>query len=388
MRALATIVLSDLRQRVRDRSVIIFGLVVPMALIGVFSLLFSGIDDGAELNPVTVAVAAPVDDAMADALIGALHDLDVVDVTIQETTPEGARALVDDGDAALGLVLPEDFAASITAGDETAIRVVVGDDDRLESNIVVAVVNGVAAQMEAGSQAATAAAAGGVAAERLEEIGRKVGEASDRIVVTEGEAADEQLGLEASLVAGQAGLFLLFTVGFGALGLINEREQGTLTRLESFPLRPGTVVVAKALSGYVLGVLTTTVLLVAGSLVFDLSWGGLVPVAVLVLCAVAASTSIVFVVARVVATSEQANMAQSIVAMVLGITGGAFFSFRVSGALGTLLELNPVAAFSRGLGITSGGGGLGDLGVPLAVLLGFAVVAGVSARIVPDRMAR
>src|SRR5690606_28705582 len=129
------------------------------------------------------------------------------------------------------------------------------------------------------------------------------------------------------------------------------------------------------------------VLLLAGAIVFDLSWGALVPVAVLVLCAVAASTSIVFVVARLVATAEQANVAQSIVAMVLGITGGAFFSFRATGALGSLLELNPVAAFSRGLGITSGGGGLGDLGVPLAILVGFAVLAGALARVVPDRMA-
>ena len=34
-----------------------------------------------------------------------------------------------------------------------------------------------------------------------------------------------------------------------------------------------------------------------------------------------------------------------------------------SGVAGSLLDLNPIAAFTRGLGITSGGGGITDVGV-------------------------
>ena len=37
-------------------------------------------------------------------------------------------------------------------------------------------------------------------------------------------------------MAGQAGLFLLFTVGFGVTGLLAEREPGTLARLRSMPM--------------------------------------------------------------------------------------------------------------------------------------------------------
>ena len=39
----------------------------------------------------------------------------------------------------------------------------------------------------------------------------------------------------------------------------------------------------------------------------------------------------------------------------------------------------------RGLGTTSGGGGLGDIGVPVAIMLGFVVVMLVVSRLVPDR---
>jgi ABC-2 type transport system permease protein len=69
---------------------------------------------------------------------------------------------------------------------------------------------------------------------------------------------------------------------------------------------------------------------------------------------------------------------------VLGIGGGAFMPVSASGALATVLDLNPVAAFTRGLGITSAGGGIADLGLPIAIMLGFgAVMIGVPTR--PDR---
>ena len=49
------------------------------------------------------------------------------------------------------------------------------------------------------------------------------------------------------------------------------------------------------------------------------------------------------------------------------------------------MDLNPVSAFIRGLGITSGGGGLGDLAAPLLILFGFTAVVLVIARLIPDR---
>ncbi|MEO6143773.1 MAG: ABC transporter permease, partial [Dermatophilaceae bacterium] len=56
-----------------------------------------------------------------------------------------------------------------------------------------------------------------------------------------------------------------------------------------------------------------------------------------------------------------------------------------TGLIDTLIGLNPIAAFTRGLGITSGGGGLGDIGVPVSIMLGFAVVGLAISRLVPDR---
>src|SRR5690625_7341649 len=89
--------------------------------------------------------------------------------------------------------------------------------------------------------------------------------------------------------------------------------------------------------------------------------------------------------ALIAQTAEHANVAQSILAILLGMASGAFFPIHATGAAGAILDLNPIAAFVRGLGITSGGGDLSDLGVPIAYMLVFAVVFGLVSRLVPDR---
>jgi ABC-2 type transport system permease protein len=145
------------------------------------------------------------------------------------------------------------------------------------------------------------------------------------------------------------------------------------------------VVASKALVSFVLGVVATGVLLTVGSLLFGADFGSVPAVAVLVLCASAAGTSLMFLAVRVARTSEQASIVTSIAALVLGIGGGAFFPVSATGPFAGLLDLNPVAALLRGLGTTSGGGGLADIGTPVAIMLGFSVAMVVASRLVPER---
>jgi ABC-2 type transport system permease protein len=384
VRKLWTLTAYDLLQRVRDRSVLIYGLVVPLALMYVFNLTFGGTED-LELQPVTVAAAVPPGDQLAASVVRALAASKALEIAVEEVAADEAAARVAAGDADVALVVPEGFAAQVMAGNGPAVEVTESAEAGLESDIVLSVVDGVLAELAAGSVAAAAAAEAGVPQDRLNAVAQRVAGQGPAIGLVEGRASDEQLSTSGALVAGQAGLFLLFTVGFGVLSLVAEREQGTLARLRSMPMPAGLVVAAKALSGFLLGVVSTAVLLTLGSLFFDVSFGSPVATAVLVLSAVAAGTSLTFIVARVARTSEQANTVQSIVALVLGIAGGAFFPITASGLAGRLVDLNPIAAFTRGLGITSGGGGLSDIGAPVAVMLGFAVVAWLASRLLPDR---
>lgn len=387
MRQLLALTASDLLQRVRDKSVVIFALVVPMVLMTVFNLVFSSTED-LDLEPVTVAVSAPAGDDLAGVVTSVVKDLDGADglaVTVHEVGGPVGRRQVEDGDAAIALILPPGFGEAARMGEPLTVEAVRGDEAGLEADIVLSVVDGLLRQLGSGAVTARAALAEGVAPTDLDALVEEATSGGPAYDLVQGRAADEQLDSGAALVAGQAGLFLLFTVSFGVTGLLVDRESGTLARLRSMPI-PGWVVVAsKALVSFVLGVVATTVLLTLGSQLFDAHLGSLPAVAVLVVCAVAAGTSVMFLIVRVARTSEQAGITTSIVALVLGIGGGAFFPVSATGPLAPVLDLNPVAALLRGLGTTSGGGGLGDIGVPVAIMLGFAAAMLLVSRLVPDR---
>lgn len=387
MRQLLTLTGADLRQRMRDKSVLIFALLVPLALMTVFNLVFGAADD-IEIDPVTVAVSAPANDDLALMLTGVVRSLDgtdELDVTVVETDEATGRRQVEDGDAALVLLVPAGFGEAARAGEPVTVKAVRGDEAGLGAEIVLSVVDGVLDQVASGAVTARAGLAEGVAPADVGTLVEQATSGGPAYDVESGRASDEQLSAGAALVAGQAGLFLLFTVSFGVTGLLIDRESGTLGRLRSMPIPGWVIVAAKALVSFVLGVVATGVLLSVGGYLFDADFGSVPAVAVLVLCAAAAGTSVMFLVVRVARTSEQAGIVTSIVALVLGIGGGAFFPVSATGALSRVLDLNPVAAMLRGLGTTSGGGGLADIGTPVAIMLGFAAVMLVVSRLVPDR---
>lgn len=387
MRQLWTIVGFDLRQRLRDKSILIFGIAVPLALMGVLNLLLGGFDESPELGPVTVAASVPADDPLAPTIVDVLTGLDVMDVTVKDMPADEVDDYVADGDAAVGITVDDGFAQTVSTGRQARVEIIEGDSSGLEADVVISVVQGTVDQLTAGVVATVAGSAEGLSPDELATVGRTAATPSDHIALIEGQASNEQLSTKGTLVAGQTGLFLLFTVGFGVLALLAEREQGTMARLQSMPMRRSTVVLAKSLTGFLLGVFATSFLLTVGSLLFGVDFGDVLAVAVLIVTAVAAATSLTFIVARVARTAEQANVMQSIVAVVLGMAGGAFFPIPATGLAATIIDVNPIAAFIRGLGITSGGGDLADLGTPLSIMVGFAVVCLLVSRVIPDRAA-
>ncbi len=387
MRQIWTMTLYDLRQRIRDKSVFIFALVVPLALMFVLDLALGDLGEP-QLKPTKVAAAVPAGDPLAAQLVDVVKGLDGtggLEVTVREATASEVHALTRDNTVQLGLIVPDGFGAALQQGKGAEVTIVSGDGTGIEQSIIVTVVESTIDRYAAGAVAAAAGSAAGLAPTELLAIGRQVATAPSTITLQQGTASDEQLSATGTLVAGQAGLFLLFTVGFGVTALVSEREQGTLARLRSMPMRPGSIVAAKGLVSFILGVVATTVLVTVGGRFFGVSFGSPAAVAALILAAVTAATSLMFIIARVARTSEQANIAQSIIAMVLGIAGGAFFQVTARGFAGTLLDLNPISAFIRGLGITAGGGGLGDIGLPVLTMLGFAAVMTLVSRVVPDR---
>ena len=90
--------LSDLRQRVRDRSVLIFGLAVPIIVMFVFNLLFSGLGSSESLGKITVIVAAEPGDQIAEGLVGvrsSIDDLQIAATLVPPAKADGLSAKVE-----------------------------------------------------------------------------------------------------------------------------------------------------------------------------------------------------------------------------------------------------------------------------------------------------
>jgi len=119
------------------------------------------------------------------------------------------------------------------------------------------------------------------------------------------------------------------------------------------------------------------VLVVATSVLMGASWGDPLGVALLVVTGVLAATGVTAVVASLAKTVEQAGSWQAVIAVTLGLLGGAFFPISQVGGVATLLSrLTPHAWFLRGLADMAGGGGVSAALPSAAALLVFAVVAG------------
>lgn len=386
MGRLLVMVASDLRQQVLDRSILIFGLVVPLALMWVFSLVFAPLTE--ELEPITVAVSAPADDPAAQAITQALGSLgeEGFEVAVVESAPQELPALLADGEVGATLEVPQGFGAAVTVGEAPEVTLELGGSAGTEGTVVASVVDEVLRQLTATGRTAAAAGALGADGPQIESLVRAEASAGPAVGWSTSLATVEELTPREAIVAGQAGFFLLFTVGFGVLGLVVEREWGTLSRLVSMPIPTWWVPLSKGLSSWVLGVLATGVLLAAGTVFFDdVDLGSPPVVAVLVMGVVAAATSIMFLIAKVARTAEQAGVAQTIVAVTLGMSGGSFFRVDAEGLLGQVLLLNPVSALSRGLGVVSGGGGVVDLAPVLLAMLLFTVVMLALAALTPGR---
>jgi ABC-2 type transport system permease protein len=180
--------------------------------------------------------------------------------------------------------------------------------------------------------------------------------------------------------AGMAVFFLFFTVQFGVVGLLEERQDGTLARLMAAPINRTRIVGGKALLSFTLGVISMTALVVGTHFLMGARWGPPLGVALLIVTGVLAATAIIGLVTASATTAEGAGNIAAIIAVVLGMLGGTFFPIgQGDDFLSKLTFLTPHAWFMRGLSDISGGASWTEAIPAAAVLSAFTLVYGMGA---------
>mgnify|MGYP000256379482 CR=1 FL=1 len=359
----------DLRQRLRDRSALLVAVVVPLVLAAIFGLTLRDVGGGVTFD-VALADAdrGPVAAAFAREVVAPLERSGLLRVRRGVDAREAAR-LADRGHVGAAIVLPDGLSGDVAAGLAAELDVVGDPEAPLTVLVARSLAQGFAERIAAVRVAA--AAAGVRPAEAQAAL------AAPPVAVADVTTASRELDPTTFYAAGMAVFFLFFTVQLGLTSLLDERREGTLARLLAAPVPRRSVLLGKLSTSLVVGVASMTVLALATRLLLGARWGDPLGVALLIAAGVLAATSVTALIATLARTHEQAAAWQSIVALVLGMLGGAFFPVAQAGGLVERVSLlTPHAWFLRGLGDLSGGAGAGAALGPVAVLLLFAAVTG------------
>jgi ABC-2 type transport system permease protein len=352
-----TILAKDLRLRARDRSVLMFALVVPLGLTWLFWLVLPDTEEIAMRAAVIDRDGGQVAAGFVEEVVPALVDQGLIEPA-EVDDEEAARGAMAAGELDAVWVLPAGFTASVTSGEPSAIDVWVNPDRPLRAEVARAIAEQYGAELERVSLAvatASAVAPQGLDDEQVQQVVAAATEGQTALELTDRPARDHQLDLPSSLSSGLAAFFVFFTVQFGVLGLLEERQLGTLQRLLASPLTVTSIHLGKALGAFLLGIVSMAVLAIASGLLMGASWGPPGAVAVLIVAIVIAALGLMALVGSFAHTAEQAGNYQAIVAVVLGMVGGAFFPLPLDeGLMRIIAWVSPHAWFLRGLGDATG----------------------------------
>lgn len=361
MGTITRITVKDLRQRLRDRSILVWGIVVPFAITWVLSLVMSPVLDG----DVDIRLAIhDADGSVADSLVDSLADVGFD--TRRVASVDAARGAVDDDTADAAILIP------VFDADVDPIVVYGRRDAGLARLVAESVADTVADRSDAGRLVVSAGLDPALAG--------AVGTQPAPVVLEDLPAGSRVLDATSHLSVGLALFFLFFTVQAAILNIVEERTNGTLQRLLMAPVPRASVLFAKTVSAAITGLISMTALAVASSLVLDATWGPWWGVALLSLAAVVAAMGLGALIGTLTRTAEQANQYAGIVATVLGLLGGVFIPIATGpGLLDVVSRISPHRWLLDGFGANAGTGSVGEVLTVVAVVTGFGVVTGAMA---------
>ncbi len=374
----------DLRQRMRDRSAIILGVVAPLVIAALMSLAFRG----TETIHLTLGVVDSDHGSAAAGLVDTLRSPGLKDlVTVApETSQSAAATAVRSGHTGAAMVIPAGFTASISGPRPLPLTTLTNVNNTLAAQITSSIAHSFVAQVNADRLSVATAVASG----------QSPTSASAALVAAHltlpVQAVDQAFGAKELKTISYYGpamaiFFLLFTISFTSRSFFVDRDQGMLERILAAPVRPISVLFGKVLSAFVFGIVSLSIIVAVTTFAFGADWGNPLAAALLSLAMVLAITATTALVIGVAHNQRQAEGISSFVVFGLALLGGNFVFVSVTPPIMQRLALlTPNGWALRGytdLATTSGG--LAVVVVPIAANLVYTLVVGVVATVFAPR---
>ena len=369
IRKVGVIAVTNLRRFVRDRSNLFFSFVLPLALIMVVGLQFSG-------SPTPRLGVAGAEGGSAADLVDRIAAQEVEIVTLEPGTSVQDR--IDSNALHAVIEFPPEFDEALVDGRAVDIVIQVGTTNvgpRLATMVDDALI-----RTRAGPEAVRHAVSRGAEPAEARAAAERHVEVLDRITVTTTTTGDRLFpegteGIDVS-APGQLVLFVILTGLSGSYALIVTRKLGLGSRMMTSPTPVTVIIVGEAAGRLVIGLVQGLYVLFATMVLFGMSWGDPVAAAAVVVALAAVSAGAAMCFGTFLSNPESASGLGVVVALSVGALGGAMLPIELfSDTLVSVARFTPhywaLDAFAV---LIRHDGGLGDIVEPLAVLFAMAVV--------------
>src|SRR5579859_6324112 len=148
MRAAWLICAKDLKARLRDRSALLIGIVVPLALAFIFNVIFSGVSGSSGVISLGVVDAdhGAASQAFIQQVLPAVKSSGLITLHT-EPSPSRARKLAANGTLDAVIIIPAGFSARVQAGQPASMQVIGNVDAAVATEVARSVTEAYAAEL-------------------------------------------------------------------------------------------------------------------------------------------------------------------------------------------------------------------------------------------------
>lgn len=285
MHRILAVLYKEFLQIRRDR--LTLGLVFMMPLV---QLLLFGYAIETEVKHIPTVVFDQSVSADSREMIDAFTASGYFDIEYTANSYEEVNRMIDSGKAKAGIIFPPDYARSVRRGTSAAVQVLVDASDSMVSNQAIAVANSI------GLLKSQEVLAKHIRVEALP-YDIRVRPWYNPDGVTAYYMVPAILGI----------VVTLSMVMLTSMGIVRERERGTLEQLMVTPIKPLELMVGKILPYIVIGYIQITLALLIGVFVFNVPIrGSLLQLYLLTLFFITASLGLGILISNVAKTQMQA----------------------------------------------------------------------------------
>jgi ABC-2 type transport system permease protein len=300
LRRIALILKKDFKRRLKSPWGVVILLVIPVVMTAIFGAVFSPAEGENVLPRIKLLLSDNDKNFAAKFLIQAFDVPQMKEMfAVSIVDEKQGRKLMQKGKASALIIIPPGFTASILDAEETAITLVKNPAERFLPGIVEEFMITFSVVVSGFVQ---------VFADEIGEIKNLLETPVERVAIPaltpfleqskakivtlksvlsplliglkkeiqqtkKKEQPKPTLNIFSLILPALSIMFILFIVEIFLREILTEKEEGTLRRMWFSPLTPREYILAKMISGWLMGLLVLLIIVVIGKILFSIGWG-------------------------------------------------------------------------------------------------------------------